>query len=51
MAHISELFLIQGKSLDVGVSYMGFSLKPNCYMRPDWLWLVRKVQRCISRWL
>ena len=51
LVRISELFLIKGESLDVGVSYLGFYLKPNCYLRLDWLWLVRKVQRRISRWL
>jgi hypothetical protein len=42
-------------SLDQGVNYLGFNLKPNDYKFVDWLWLFKRIKAKISyqchRWL
>jgi hypothetical protein len=41
----------QKKNLVEGVKYLGFFLKPNCYRKEDWGWLIRKVEVRISIWV
>ena len=36
LTSITNLFHIQSDLLDVGISYPGFFLKPDSYMRSDW---------------
>jgi hypothetical protein len=32
-------------SVDTGFKYLGCFLKPNCYLKSDWLWLVKKLKK------
>jgi hypothetical protein len=41
----------QRKSLDEGFKYLGFHLKPDCYKRRDWEWIIKKVEAKISIWV
>jgi len=38
------------KYIDEGFKYLGCFLKPNCYNKVDWYWLVRKFEKMISNW-
>ena len=38
--HASVLFPFICASLDEGLKYLGFLLKPNNYLKEDWLWLI-----------
>ena len=38
-----ENFPFNLTGLDVGLKYLGFSLKANCYLKKDWSWLIGKV--------
>jgi hypothetical protein len=31
--------------IEVGFKYLGFFLKPNCYIKTDWNWLVKKFEK------
>ena len=37
-------------SLDDGIKYLGFRLKPNCYKKEDWTWLLAKLESRINNW-
>ena len=37
-------------SLDEGLKYMGFILKPNNYLKKDWLWLIEKLEKRLHAW-
>jgi hypothetical protein len=43
-------FKIQVDSLDQGLKYLGFYLKPNCYRIGDWSWLIKKIEKKINNW-
>jgi hypothetical protein len=43
-------FKIQIDSLDQGLKYLGFSLKPNCYRIGDWSWIIKKIEKKINNW-
>ena len=47
---ISQLFPYKMTELDDGLKYLGYYLKPNCYMKEDWNWLIKKVENRISNW-
>ena len=36
--------------LDDGLKYLGFRLKPNCYKKEDWNWLVAKLEKRVNNW-
>lgn len=36
--------------LQLGLTYLGYFLKPNAYLVGDWLWLVKKVENRIKCW-
>ena len=38
--HASVIFPFIRASLDEGLKYLGFLLKPNNYLKEDWLWLI-----------
>ena len=42
---IIENFPFNLTGLDVGLKYLGFSLKANCYLKKDWSWLIGKVEK------
>jgi hypothetical protein len=46
-----NLILAQRKNIEEGVKYLGFCLKPDCYRKEDWGWLIRKVEKRISTWV
>ena len=53
--YFQALFPYQQLPLDDGIKYLGFRLKPNCYKKEDWNWLLTKLEsrinsRC-NRWL
>ena len=37
-------------SVDSGFKYLECFLKPNCYKKTDWFWLVRKFEKRIVSW-
>jgi hypothetical protein len=43
-------FKIHIESLDQGMKYLGFSLKPNSYRVSDWSWLIKKIEKKIGNW-
>lgn len=50
VAWISQLFGIESASLDLGLKYLGFHLKPNGYSTQDWHWLTERFYNRISNW-
>ena len=38
------------EGLDVGLKYLGFSLKPNDYHIRDWKWLLDKMEKHLKLW-
>jgi hypothetical protein len=47
---IKQLLPFKFQLLDEGFKYLGFFLKPNSYLKSDWLWLLRKVEKRINSW-
>jgi hypothetical protein len=47
---MQEEFNIQFISIDKGMKYLGFYLKPNNYRVGDWNWMVQKVEKRIGNW-
>jgi hypothetical protein len=43
-------FNIQFVSIDEGMKYLGFYIKPNNYRVADWKWLIQKVEKRIGNW-
>jgi hypothetical protein len=43
-ATFTNLFLARRRQLNEGIKYLGFNLKPDCYKKEDWAWLIRKVE-------
>ena len=37
-------------TLDDGLKYLGFFLKPNNYLKKDWVWLIEKLERRLNYW-
>ena len=37
-------------TLDEGLKYLGFLLKPNNYLKRDWLWLFEKLEKHLHTW-
>jgi hypothetical protein len=50
LALLKEILPFEVNSVDVGFKYLGCFLKPNCYNRADWNWLVRKFEKRIANW-
>ena len=48
LALLKEILPFDVKSVDVGFKYRGCFLKPNCYKKSDWYWLVRKFEKRIA---
>ena len=55
LALLKEILPNDVNSIDIGFKYLGCFLKPNCYKKDDWYWLVRKFEKriasCTLRWL
>ena len=47
---VKILFPFDMKHLNMGLKYLSYYLKPNNYLKEDWMWLVRKVQKRINQW-
>ena len=43
--HATTLFPFIRANLDEGLKYLGFMLKPNNYLKKDWLWLIEKLEK------
>lgn len=50
IAYIQNLFGIGEDSLEGGTTYLGFHIKPCRYRNQDWMWLVDKFYKNITRW-
>eukprot|EP00253_Pinus_taeda_P034692 PITA_34692 len=46
----ASIFGIEAVSIDCGMKYLGFSLKPNGYNRDDWSWLLDRFYSRILGW-
>jgi hypothetical protein len=38
------------KTIDEGLKYLGFNLKPNDYRKEDWTWLLKKLEKRLISW-
>jgi hypothetical protein len=45
-----QLFPFSEKTLEEGLKYLGFVLKPNDYMKEDWIWLLKKLEKRLLSW-
>ena len=45
-----ENFPFISSGLDVGLKYLGFSLKANLYLKKDWSWMIGKVEKRLQVW-
>jgi hypothetical protein len=45
-----SLYPYEVKDFDAGLKYLGFHLKPNCYKKEDWLWLIEKLEKRLNNW-
>jgi hypothetical protein len=45
-----SLFSFEVQDFDDGIKYLGFYLKPNCYKKYDWHWLIAKLEKCLKCW-
>jgi hypothetical protein len=43
-------FLFERKTLDDGLKYLGFLLKPNDYRKEDWKWILKKMDKRLNTW-
>jgi len=50
IARLKSFFPFETKSIDEGLKYLGFNLKPNCYKKVDWLWLLEKLDKKLKLW-
>jgi hypothetical protein len=47
-AHIGQLFVFYIDSIDNGMKYLGYQLKPNDYRVIDWLWFAKNIEERIN---
>ena len=45
-----ELFPFPHYTLDEGLKYLGFRLKPNYNKKEDWYWLLEKLEHRVNIW-
>jgi hypothetical protein len=45
-----SLFPFELVDFDKGIKYLGFHLKPNCYKKVDWEWLIGKLEKRLKVW-
>ena len=50
LRNFHELFPFQQYSLDDGIKYPGFRLKPKYYKKEDWNWLLAKLEPRVNNW-
>jgi hypothetical protein len=50
LAMLKGLSPFEVKPIDEGFKYLGCYLKPNCYSKMDWIWLVKKFEKMIASW-
>lgn len=48
--HLKDLFPYDVINLDSSIKYLCLYLKPNSYLKEDWCWLVRKLEKRITSW-
>jgi hypothetical protein len=47
---LQAAFNIHFITIDKGMKYLGFYLKPNNYRVADWKWMIQKVEKKIGNW-
>ena len=47
---IHRLFSLKMSHINNGLKYRGYFLKTNKYKKPDWKWLLVKIQRKLDSW-
>ena len=50
MDYISQLYKIQAISINEGMKYLGYQLKPMGYFLSDWSWIPNRFYKRISGW-
>ena len=45
VGHATHCFPFIRATLEYGLKYLGFSLKPNNYLKKDWVWLIEKLEK------
>ena len=48
VTHVQSFLPFEVKQLDVGFKYLGYFLNPNNYLKEDWMWLIKKVEKKIG---
>jgi hypothetical protein len=48
--NLKAIFNIKIVSIDQGMKYLGFNLKPNSYKVSDWMWILKKIEKRIGNW-
>jgi len=47
---LKTFFPFETKSIDEGLKYLGFHLKPTNYKKEDWIWLLEKLEKKLKVW-
>jgi hypothetical protein len=50
LIQLDSLLPFNRKSIEEGIKYLGFKLKPCSYLVDDWMWLPKKIQARIYSW-
>ena len=50
VGHATICFPFLRVTLDDGLKYLGFFLKPNNYLKKDWTWLIEKLEKRLLSW-
>lgn len=50
LLQLDALLPFNHKSIEEGIKYLGFELKPCSYLMDDWMWLPKKIKARISSW-
>ena len=48
MDSISHIFPFKMESMDKGIKYLGFILKPNGYNKGDWDWILKQLDGILT---
>ena len=47
VGHVAHCFPFIKVPLEDGLKYLGFYLKPNNYLKKDWVWLIEKLEKIL----
>ena len=50
VGHTAHCFPFIRVPLEDGLKYLVFYLKPNNYLKKDWVWLIEKLEKILHTW-